>query len=262
MCHVENALKEKAFTFKFSSLIMLMCRLKPSMKSVFLWIIVIQFFVHTVEGQEVLPAIIENSDIDTTAFADKDKDQEKENFGFSFYIATGEYGFNRTSSRFVSPLISNNERSFGIGIASDLADYKHYKARLYVGYEQVSVAETFRRSDQSLFESRLQFKSVNVGIIPVILSIGDSFGGYIGAGGFVHYHIDTDIDSPDGTDFNIDVDEVFERVGYGSVVQLGVFYKTIRLEINGFSSFSDTSEVVGIPNLKRIGSTISLHYGF
>ena len=232
------------------------------MKPLFLLVFAIQFIVLVVQAQEVNFASLQNSDVDTTTYDELGKDRWKENLGFSFYIATGEYGFNRTSSRFVSPLISNDKKSFGIGVSSDLADYKYYKARLYVGYEQVSIAESFRRSDQSLFESRLQFKSVNVGIIPVILSIGDSFGGYIGAGGFVHYHIDTNIDSPDGTDFNIDVDEVFERVGYGSVVQLGVFYKTIRLEINGFSSFSDTSEVVGIPNLKRIGSTISLHYGF
>ena len=93
-------------------------------------------------------------------------------------------------------------------------------------------------------------------------SIGDSFGAYSGIGVFAHYHLSIQIDSLDGNEFNIDTDKVFEKFGYGPVLQIGVFYKNLRIEINGFNSFSDTSEVDGIPNLKRIGSTISLHYGF
>ena len=199
---------------------------------------------------------------DTSSTSKVDKQRWFDDSEFSLFIAAGQYGFNRTSSLIVSPLVINNERSYSIGIASNLANYRHYKARLYVAYEQVGIEETFRRIDQSLFQSNLKFKSVNVGIIPITFSIGDSFGAYSGIGVFAHYHLSIQIDSLDGNEFNIDTDKVFEKFGYGPILQIGVFYKNLRIEINGFNSFSDTSEVDGIPNLKRIGSTISLHYGF
>jgi len=199
---------------------------------------------------------------DTSSNSKVHKEKWLDDSEFSLFIAAGQYGLNRTSSLIVSPLVINNKNSYSIGIASNLANYRHYKARLYVAYEQVGIEETFRRIDQSLFQSNLKFKSANVGIIPLVFSIGDSFGAYSGIGVFAQYHLNIQIDSLDGSEFNIDIDKVFERFGYGTILQLGVFYKNLRIEINGFNSFSDTSEVVGIPNLRRIGSTISLHYGF
>ena len=143
-----------------------------------------------------------------------------------------------------------------------IVNTKNYAFKFYLGYQQYAISEEFISTRGNSLSSVIQFNSIQSSLHPINLTIniGD-LRVYVGGGGYVNYNLSSSIILNPIDELNVRED-LFTPLTYGVVGQIGIGFKKIGLELNGFNSSSDLISGEIEESISLIGLTAQLNYNF